>query len=69
MPMGFAIRVGCGISTDTVLTAFRKKEAALERRPAKWFPKKLADYLSGFNIPGLNLGFRVFCPRACVRSG
>jgi hypothetical protein len=30
------------------------------RRPAKWFLKKLADYLSGFNIPDLNSGLRVF---------
>jgi glycosyltransferase involved in cell wall biosynthesis len=30
------------------------------RRPAKWFLKKLADYLIGFNIPDLNSGLRVF---------
>jgi glycosyltransferase involved in cell wall biosynthesis len=30
------------------------------RRPAKWFLKKLADYLSGFKIPDLNSGLRVF---------
>jgi glycosyltransferase involved in cell wall biosynthesis len=30
------------------------------RRPAKWFLKKLADYLSGSNIPDLNSGLRVF---------
>jgi hypothetical protein len=30
------------------------------RRPAKWFLKKLPDYLSGFNIPDLNSGLRVF---------
>jgi glycosyltransferase involved in cell wall biosynthesis len=30
------------------------------RRPAKWFLKKLADYLSGFQIPDLNSGLRVF---------
>ena len=32
----------------------------LLRRPAKWFLKKLANYLSGFNIPDLNSGLRVF---------
>jgi glycosyltransferase involved in cell wall biosynthesis len=32
----------------------------LIRRPAKWFLKILADYLSGFNIPDLNSGLRVF---------
>jgi glycosyltransferase involved in cell wall biosynthesis len=32
----------------------------LLRRPAKWILKKLADYLSGFNIPDLNSGLRVF---------
>lgn len=30
------------------------------RRPAKWFLKKLADYLSGCKIPDLNSGLRVF---------
>ena len=30
------------------------------RRPAKWFLKKLADYLSGFKIPDLNSGLRIF---------
>jgi len=30
------------------------------RRPAKWFLKKLADYLSGFTIPDLNSGLRIF---------
>jgi glycosyltransferase involved in cell wall biosynthesis len=30
------------------------------RRPAKWVLKKLADYLSGFAIPDLNSGLRVF---------
>jgi glycosyltransferase involved in cell wall biosynthesis len=30
------------------------------RRPAKWFLKKLADYLSGCDIPDLNSGLRVF---------
>jgi glycosyltransferase involved in cell wall biosynthesis len=32
----------------------------LLRRPAKWFLKKLADYLSGFKIPDLNSGLRIF---------
>jgi glycosyltransferase involved in cell wall biosynthesis len=31
-----------------------------QRRPAKWFLKKLADYLSGCDIPDLNSGLRVF---------
>ena len=30
------------------------------RRPAKWFLKKLADYLSAIKIPDLNSGLRVF---------
>jgi len=30
------------------------------RRPAKWFLRKLADYLSGFKIPDLNSGLRIF---------
>jgi glycosyltransferase involved in cell wall biosynthesis len=30
------------------------------RRPAKWFLKILSDYLSGFKIPDLNSGLRVF---------
>jgi glycosyltransferase involved in cell wall biosynthesis len=30
------------------------------RRPAKWFLKQLADYLSGFDIPDLNSGLRIF---------
>lgn len=30
------------------------------RRPAKWFLKQLADYLSGFKIPDLNSGLRIF---------
>jgi glycosyltransferase involved in cell wall biosynthesis len=32
----------------------------LLRRPAKWLLKKLADYLSGCDIPDLNSGLRVF---------
>jgi glycosyltransferase involved in cell wall biosynthesis len=30
------------------------------RRPAKWFINKLANYLSGYRIPDLNSGLRVF---------
>jgi glycosyltransferase involved in cell wall biosynthesis len=30
------------------------------RRPAKWFITKLANYLSGYPIPDLNSGLRVF---------
>lgn len=30
------------------------------RRPAKWFIGKLANYLSGYRIPDLNSGLRVF---------
>ncbi len=30
------------------------------RKPAKWFLRKLANYLSGTNIPDLNSGLRVF---------
>jgi len=32
----------------------------LLRRPAKWFINKLANYLSGYKIPDLNSGLRVF---------
>jgi glycosyltransferase involved in cell wall biosynthesis len=32
----------------------------LLRRPAKWFVNKLANYLSGYRIPDLNSGLRVF---------
>jgi hypothetical protein len=30
------------------------------RRPAKWFIGKLANYLSGYRIPDLNSGLRLF---------
>ena len=30
------------------------------RRPAKWFINKLANYLSGYKIPDLNSGLRIF---------
>jgi glycosyltransferase involved in cell wall biosynthesis len=30
------------------------------RRPAKWFINKLANYLSGYRIPDLNSGLRIF---------
>jgi glycosyltransferase involved in cell wall biosynthesis len=32
----------------------------LVRRPAKWFLRKLANYLTGVKIPDLNSGLRVF---------
>ncbi len=32
----------------------------LLRKPAKWFLNKLANYLSGLNIPDLNSGLRIF---------
>jgi glycosyltransferase involved in cell wall biosynthesis len=32
----------------------------LVRRPAKWFLRKLANYLTGIKIPDLNSGLRVF---------
>jgi len=32
----------------------------LLRRPAKWFIRRLASYLSGVSIPDLNSGFRAF---------
>jgi len=46
---------------DTVIGARTGRGAALPlvRRPAKWFLRKLAEYLSEAEIPDLNSGFRV----------
>ena len=38
----------------------QKVHVPLLRRPAKWLLGKLANYLSGVNIPDLNSGLRVF---------
>ncbi len=35
-------------------------QVPLERRPAKWVLNRLANYLSGIEIPDLNSGLRVF---------
>ena len=47
---------------DQVVGARRTEEGTIRllRRPAKWFIRKLATYLSGTNIPDLNSGFRAF---------
>ena len=47
---------------DQVVGARRTEEGTIKllRRPAKWFVRKLATYLSGTKIPDLNSGFRAF---------
>ncbi len=40
--------------------ALNSKNIALSRKPMKWFLGKLANYLSGTNIPDLNSGLRAF---------
>ena len=47
---------------DQVVGARTSEEGTLRffRRPAKWFVRKLASYLSKTEIPDLNSGFRAF---------
>lgn len=47
---------------DQVVGARRTEEGTVRflRRPAKWFIRKLASYLSKTDIPDLNSGFRAF---------
>ena len=47
---------------DQVVGARRTEEGTVKllRRPAKWFIRKLAGYLTGMQIPDLNSGFRAF---------
>jgi len=47
---------------DQVVGARTSEEGTVKllRRPAKWFIRKLAAYLSGTAIPDLNSGFRAF---------
>jgi len=47
---------------DQVVGARRTEEGTIKllRKPAKWFIRKLASYLTGVNIPDLNSGFRAF---------
>lgn len=47
---------------DQVVGARRTEEGTVKllRKPAKWFIRKLASYLSGTDIPDLNSGFRAF---------
>jgi glycosyltransferase involved in cell wall biosynthesis len=47
---------------DQVVGARRTEEGTVRflRRPAKWFIRKLAAYLTGVRIPDLNSGFRAF---------
>ena len=49
-------------SHDQVVGARRTEEGTIKflRKPAKWFIRKLASYLSGAKIPDLNSGFRAF---------
>jgi glycosyltransferase involved in cell wall biosynthesis len=39
----------------------------LLRRPAKWFINRLANYLSGYEIPDLNSGLRIFSKEVALR--
>ena len=45
---------------DQIVGARRTEEGTVKflRRPAKWFIRKLAGYLTGVKIPDLNSGFR-----------
>lgn len=54
--------LGCMGEYDMAVGARTGEKVKIQfmRRPAKWFLKKLADYLSGFKIPDLNSGLRVF---------
>lgn len=47
---------------DQVVGARRTEEGTIKllRKPAKWFIRKLASYLTGIKIPDLNSGFRAF---------
>ena len=47
---------------DQVVGARRTEEGTVKllRRPAKWFIRRLASYLTGTRIPDLNSGFRAF---------
>lgn len=47
---------------DQVVGARRSEEGTIKllRRPAKWFIRRLASYLTGTRIPDLNSGFRAF---------
>lgn len=47
---------------DQVVGARRTEEGTIKmlRRPVKWFIRSLASYLSRFQIPDLNSGFRAF---------
>ena len=47
---------------DQVVGARTSEEGTVKllRRPAKWFIRRLASYLTGTKIPDLNSGFRVF---------
>jgi glycosyltransferase involved in cell wall biosynthesis len=47
---------------DQVVGARRTEEGTVKllRKPAKWFIRRLASYLTGVKIPDLNSGFRAF---------
>ncbi len=55
-------------TADMVVGSREKGEVKIPliRRPAKWFLKTLAEYLTGRRIPDLNSGLRVFRKRAAV---
>lgn len=48
--------------SDQVVGARSAEEGTVKflRRPAKWFVRRLASYLTGVRIPDLNSGFRAF---------
>jgi glycosyltransferase involved in cell wall biosynthesis len=52
----------CSGPAEMVVGARTKKGAAIPgiRRPAKWFIGKLANYISGTQIPDVNSGMRIF---------
>jgi len=54
---------------DMVIGARTKKgvQIPLIRRPAKWFIRKLAEYLTNNKIPDLNSGLRIFKKEMALR--
>lgn len=52
---------------DMVVAWRDKPNIPWQRKPAKWFLGKLAEYLSGSRIPDLNSGLRIFRKTDAVR--
>jgi glycosyltransferase involved in cell wall biosynthesis len=57
-----ATLVGACSGFDMIVGARTGKHVKIPfiRRPAKWFVNQLANYLSGYKIPDLNSGLRIF---------